>query len=131
MSYAIKIGTKEVRWIDNEPTPAGHVRFDGAFVFQADGQTLAMVWDDALQNIRPFTQAEQTALEAEQTAAAAEREQARLDRQGLKEQFATDKAKLDAIVDEAAWTNAKRDAALKDLAQVERRILKAVKALVL
>ena len=39
--------------------------------------------------------------------------------------------KLEVIINEAAWTNAKRDAAHKDAAQVARRLLKSVKALVL
>ena len=53
------------------------------------------------------------------------------DRQAIKGSFSADRDKLAAIIDEAAWTNAKRDAAHKDAAQVARRLLKAVKALVL
>ncbi len=53
------------------------------------------------------------------------------DRQAIKNSFAADRDKLTAIIDEAAWTNAKRDAAHKDEAQVSRRLLRAVKALVL
>ena len=53
------------------------------------------------------------------------------DRKAIKTDFAADRDKLAAIIDEAAWTNAKRDAAHKDAAQVARRLLKAVKALVL
>ena len=53
------------------------------------------------------------------------------DRKAIKDSFAADKDQLTAIIDEAAWTNAKRDAAHKDAAQVARRLLKAVKALVL
>ena len=53
------------------------------------------------------------------------------DRRVIKTDFASDKDKLTAIIDEAAWTNAKRDAAHKDAAQVARRLLRAVKALVL
>ena len=53
------------------------------------------------------------------------------DRQAIKESFSADRDKLTAIIDEAAWTNAKRDAAHKDAAQVARRLLRAVKALVL
>ena len=53
------------------------------------------------------------------------------DRRAIKDDFASDKDKLTAIIDEAAWTNAKRDAAHKDAAQVARRLLRAVKALVL
>ncbi len=46
MSYAIKIGTAEATWIDDLPTPEGYVRFDGDLVE-------SMVWDEAIQNIRP------------------------------------------------------------------------------
>ena len=53
------------------------------------------------------------------------------DRQAIKDSFAADRDKLEVIINEAAWTNAKRDAAHKDAAQVARRLLRAVKALVL
>ena len=53
------------------------------------------------------------------------------DRQAIKDSFSADRDKLTAIIDEAAWTNAKRDAAHKDAAQVARRLLRSVKALVL
>ena len=53
------------------------------------------------------------------------------DRRAIKDSFAADRDKLAAIIDEAAWTNGKRDAAHKDAAQVARRLLRAVKALVL
>jgi len=53
------------------------------------------------------------------------------DRKAIKESFSADRDKLEVIINEAAWTNAKRDAAHKDAAQVARRLLRAVKALVL
>ncbi len=53
------------------------------------------------------------------------------DRRAIKDSFSADRDKLTAIIDEAAWTNTKRDAAHKDAAQVARRLLKVVKALVL
>ena len=53
------------------------------------------------------------------------------DRRALKDSFASDRDKLEVIINEAAWTNAKRDAAHKDAAQVARRLLRTVKALVL
>jgi hypothetical protein len=53
------------------------------------------------------------------------------DRRAIKDSFAADRDKLEAIIAEAAWTNAKRDAAHKDAAQVARRLLRAIKALVL
>ena len=53
------------------------------------------------------------------------------DRQAIKESFAADRDKLEAIISEAAWTNAKRDSAHKDSAQVARRLLRVIKVLVL
>lgn len=53
------------------------------------------------------------------------------DRQAIKDIFAADRDKLAAIIALPGGTNAKRDADLLDLAQVERRLLRAVKALVL
>jgi hypothetical protein len=53
------------------------------------------------------------------------------DRKAIKDSFASDRDKLEVIIAEAAWTNAKRDSAHKDAAQVARRLLKVVKALVL
>ena len=38
------------------------------------------------------------------------------DRRAIKDSFSADRDKLTAIIDEAAWTNAKRDAAHKDAA---------------
>lgn len=66
-------------------------------------------------------------------AAEAAREQARLDRQELKAQFNTDKAKLDAAIDGItnATTLGELRGFVKDMAQVERRLLRSVKALVL
>ena len=53
------------------------------------------------------------------------------DRQAIKADFAADRDKLAAIIASPGGTNANRDANLLDIAQVERRILRAVKALVL
>lgn len=53
------------------------------------------------------------------------------DRQAIKGSFASDRDKLAAIIALPGGTNANRDANLLDLAQVERRLLRAVKALVL
>ena len=53
------------------------------------------------------------------------------DRKAVKDSFAADRDKLAAIIALPGGTNAKRDADLLDLAQVERRLLRAVKALVL
>lgn len=51
MSYAVKIGTVEAVWIDKNPTPAGHVRFDGAW-------PEFPIWDATINNVRARTQAE-------------------------------------------------------------------------
>ncbi len=48
MSYAVKIGTNEVWWIDEEDTPDGCVRYDSALPVNA-------VWDDSIQTIREMT----------------------------------------------------------------------------
>ena len=53
------------------------------------------------------------------------------DRQAIRDDFAADRDKLAAVIAAPGGTNAKRDADILDLAQVERRILRAVKALVL
>lgn len=53
------------------------------------------------------------------------------DRRAIKDSFTADKDKLAAIIASPGGTNANRDANLLDIAQVERRILRAVKALVL
>lgn len=54
MSYAVKIGTSDARWIDNDPTPAGHVRFDG--------DPTGLVWGEDIQNLRAPTAAEQAVI---------------------------------------------------------------------
>ena len=53
------------------------------------------------------------------------------DRRAIKTDFAADRDKLAAIIAAPGGTNANRDANLLDIAHVERRILRAVKALVL
>ncbi len=53
------------------------------------------------------------------------------DRKAIKTDFAADRDKLSAIIAAPGGTNANRDANLLDIAQVERRILRAIKALVL
>lgn len=52
-------------------------------------------------------------------------------RQELRNNFQQWKDKLQAVRDEVDFTNAKRDAALKDLAQVQIKILSVVKTLAL
>ena len=53
------------------------------------------------------------------------------DRKAIKTDFAADRDKLAAIIAAPGGTNANRDANLLDIAHVERRILRAVKALVM
>ncbi len=53
------------------------------------------------------------------------------DRRAIKDSFAADKDKLTAIIDVPPSTDNQRTDAIKDAAQVARRLLKAVKALVL
>lgn len=45
MSYAVKAGTIEAFWIDNDVPPVGHVRFDGTL-------TNSLIWGDDIQNLR-------------------------------------------------------------------------------
>ena len=53
------------------------------------------------------------------------------DRRAIKDSFAADKDKLTAIIDTPPSTDNQRTDAIKDEAQVSRRLLRAVKALVL
>ena len=53
------------------------------------------------------------------------------DRRAIKASFAADKDKLTAIIDTPPSTDNQRTDAIKDEAQVARRLLRAVKALVL
>lgn len=53
------------------------------------------------------------------------------DRQAIKGSFAADRDKLTAIIDTPPSTDNQRTDAIKDEAQVSRRLLRAVKALVL
>lgn len=53
------------------------------------------------------------------------------DKADLLEQITVDLGKLSDIVNTESFTNAQRDAALKNLARVGRRLLKGVKAMVL
>ncbi len=53
---AIKIGTTS--WRATETLAADEVEFAGQFVYEDDGLTPAMVWDTALNNVRPRTESE-------------------------------------------------------------------------
>lgn len=56
---ALRKGTTS--WRETTTLAADEVEFAGEFLYEADGLTPAMVWDAALQNVRPFTQAERDA----------------------------------------------------------------------
>jgi hypothetical protein len=106
---------------------SGEVAYDGVFLYEPDGFTPAMVWDDAIQNVRPRTPAEQAIRDAEIAAAAAEAAQAKADRQELRNNFSQWKDTFQAIRDETNWDNTKRNAALVDLARIGLKIMKIVK----
>ena len=53
------------------------------------------------------------------------------DRKAIETDFAADRDKLAAIIAAPGGTNANRDANLLDIAHVARRLLRAIKALVL
>src|SRR3990172_7496438 len=136
MSYAVKMGTLEATWIDQQETPLGHVRYGGEIV---EGD---MVWDDALQNIRRKNQAELDAEAATKAALDTLFVQLGIDKADLAAQYAAGMTLLDNI---AAATilatfsnNTQRDAAIqqiaaavKNLATIQRRMLKVVRALVI
>ena len=125
MSYAVKIGSTEARWIDDLPTPTGHVRFDGELV------DLEMVWDDLLQNIRRINKTEQDNRAAAEATLAAEQQQAQIDRAALRTQYQSDLDALQAIRDfSGTVTLAIVGQGLKTLAVVLIHILKALKAIV-
>jgi hypothetical protein len=127
MSYAIKSGTIEAVWIDTKPTPAGCVRFDGAIVVDAGGQTL-MVWDAGLGNIRPMTQAEIDALPAQQQAA---RDATEPDLATLRDQVTQAIADINAyLVNADTATNAQVRAEVKAIDVRQRAMIKALGRLV-
>lgn len=59
MMMLIKVGT--VEWRAGDTPAPGEVAYSGPYVYEADGATPAMVWDDALQTVRPRTEAESKA----------------------------------------------------------------------
>ena len=61
---AITTGTTSWRQADN--FGANEVEFVGEFLYEPDGVTPAMVWDDAIQNVRPRTDVEQQVIGAAQ-----------------------------------------------------------------
>jgi len=64
---AIKIGTTS--WRATETLAADEIEFAGQFLYEADGFTPAMVWDAALNNVRPRTEAETLARSKEKSIA--------------------------------------------------------------
>lgn len=125
MSYAVRFGSTESRWIDDLPTPSGHVRFDGELV------DTEMIWDDSLQNIRRINKAEQDTRIAAEIALAAQMVEQAVDRTALKSIYQSDLDALQAIRDFSGtvtltivWLG------LKTLAVVLIHVLKALKAVV-
>ena len=78
---------------------------------------------------RPATAAEILAAQSAWDAAQLLMTEEAADRAAVRAQFIADRDTLVLIINEAAWTNVKRDQALKDMAQVQRRMLRAVKSL--
>src|SRR3990172_986360 len=131
MSYAVKMGTLEATWIDQQETPLGHVRYDGEIV---DGD---MVWDDALQNIRRKNQAELDAEAATKAALDTLFVQLGIDKDTLSTQYQTGLDLLDQIqaatIPASPLTSTQRDAALQQivvavqsLALIQERALKVL-----
>ncbi len=60
---AVKIGT--VSWRSTQELAFDEVEFTGEFLYESDGFTPAMVWDDALQNVRAMNQTDRDARNAE------------------------------------------------------------------
>jgi hypothetical protein len=69
------------------------------------------------------------AAQAAYDAAEAQRLADKADRQELRDSFAQWRDTLQGVRDEAAWTNAKRDAALKDMARIQLKMLKILRDL--
>jgi cytochrome c556 len=122
MSYAVKIGTTEIQWIHDAPTPEGHVRFDGELVRDALG-FVDMVWDNALTNIRPKNQAERDA----DNAALAESTQDRTDFRDRATQAIADITAY--LVNADTATNAQIRAEVKAIDQRQRAIIRALRRL--
>ena len=124
MGYLINPATLAWRCADAQTPPAP------GEVYAADAYTEKFgIWDAALQTIRAPTVAEITAAQAAADAAAAVLAQEELDRIELKTKFANIRDGLQAIIDTASFTNATRDAAIVELANDVRFILKVVKGL--
>lgn len=61
----VKVGSIEWQSCPNRVPLPGYVLFSGEFLYEADNLTEAMIWDAALNNVRPMTQAEKDARAAQ------------------------------------------------------------------
>ena len=126
---AIKKGTTS--WRATVDLGADEVEFVGTFRYETDGFTPAMVWDDALQNVRLRNAVEQTDRDEEIAAAVAQNAQAITDRAALRTQYQSDLDALQAIRDfSGTVTLAIVGQGLKTIAVVLIHVLKALKAVV-
>lgn len=117
---AVKIGTAGYRQLDPGESPrAGEVEYVGHIAW--DGDTYLMVWDNALQNIREKRQ-------AERDADAAARQAVEANLQDLRDRFAQAVIRLDDIVTNGGtYTNVQVRAAVVDMAQIQRFMLRAMR----
>jgi len=103
------------------------------FAFDRDYITINGViteWRSALPQPTPAEiAAAMPAAQAAYDAAEAQRLADKADRQELRDSFAQWRDTLQGVRDEAAWTNAKRDAALKDMARIQLKMLKILRDL--
>lgn len=117
---AIKKGTTD--WRQADRLAADEVEFTGAWLSEADGRTPAMVWDDALGNVRPITQVERDLRDAPRIAGEA-------DKSDFATQYAAAITRIDEIIlQNSTRTNAQAQAAITDLARIVKRHLKYTKA---
>jgi hypothetical protein len=95
---------------------------------QTGGEFVLVFADGSTRNATP---AEIAAAQAAYDAAEAQRIADKADRQELRDSFAQWRDTLQGVRDEAAWTNAKRDAALKDMARIQLKMLKILRDIAL
>jgi len=113
---AIKRGS--ANWRRTETPAVDEVQFSGEFLYEADGSTPAMVWDEVLSNVRPMTQTEKDARDAPAV-------QRQADRQDFRTQFDADITRLNAIISQDPVRDVlQTQAAITDLAKIVKRHLK-------
>jgi hypothetical protein len=104
-----------------------------AVIDKGDGQGQQILfWRDVSAQPTPAEiAAAMPAAQAAYDAAEAQRLADKADRQELRDSFAQWRDTLQGVRDEAAWTNAKRDAALKDMARIQVKMLKILRDIAL